>query len=58
MENELYQFYMKNSDYRDYIDKCVKTYGKDVQYMLETPIAKEVYREMQEGGVNAVRKKY
>lgn len=50
--NELYKFYEENKDYRDYVDKCVKTYGKDVDYMLRTKTAEEVYREMQKGGAN------
>lgn len=52
MENEMYQFYLKNEKFKDFIDDCVKTYGKDVPYMLETRTAKEVYKEMQKGGCN------
>ena len=52
MDNEIYQFYLNNEKYREFIDSCVKTYGKDVPYMLETRTAKEVYKEMQKGGCN------
>lgn len=52
MDNEIYKFYQTNEDFKDYIDKCVASYGKDVPYMLETPIAKDVYKEMQKGGCN------
>lgn len=44
--NELYKFYLKNEDFKDYIDKCVKTYGKDVDFMLRTPIAYEYYKQL------------
>ena len=54
-DNEIYKFYMTNQDFKDYIDDCVRSYGRDVHYMLETPIAKSVYREMQKGGCNERR---
>ena len=44
--NELYKFYEENKDYKDYVDKCVKTYGKDVDFMLRTPIAYEYYKQL------------
>ena len=53
--NELYKFYQTNDDFKDYIDKCVETYGKDVDYMLRTKTAEEVYKEMQKGGCNEKR---
>ena len=52
MNNEIYKFYESNKNFKDYIDKCVATYGKDVPYMLETRTAEEVYKEMQKGGCN------
>lgn len=55
MDNEMYQFYQNNEKFKDFIDDCVKTYGKDVPYMLETKTAQEVYKEMQKGGVNESR---
>lgn len=46
--NELREFYETNEDYKNYIDKCVKTYGKDVDFMLRTPIAYEYYKQLKE----------
>ena len=47
-QNELLIFYEKNKDFRDYIDKCVKTYGKDINYMLQTKTAQEYYQYLKE----------
>lgn len=46
--NELLKFYEQNEDFKTYIDKCVKTYGKDVDFMLHTPIAYEYYKQLKE----------
>ena len=46
--NELLKFYEQNEDFKTYIDKCVKTYGKDINYMLSTPIAHEYYKQLKE----------
>ena len=46
--NELLKFYEQNEDFKDYVDKCVKTYGKDVNFMLSTPIAYEYYKQLKE----------
>ena len=43
---ELRKFYEVNEDFKEYVDKCVKTYGKDVDYMLRTPIAYEYYKQL------------
>lgn len=43
---ELRKFYEVNEDFKDYVDKCVKTYGKDVDFMLRTPIAYEYYKQL------------
>ena len=56
MQNEMYQFYLKNQDFKRYIDECVKTYGKDIQYMLSTRIAEEYYKSLLKGGCNANEK--
>lgn len=45
---ELRKFYEVNEDFKDYVDKCVKTYGKDVDFMLRTPIAYEYYKQLKE----------
>lgn len=44
--NEMYKFYCENQDFKTYIDKCVKTYGKDVNYMLSMPISREYYKQL------------
>ena len=44
--NELLKFYEQNEDFKTYIDRCVKTYGKDVDFMLRTPIAYEYYKQL------------
>lgn len=46
--NELLKFYEQNEDFKDYVDKCVKTYGRDVNFMLSTPIAYEYYKQLKE----------
>lgn len=43
---ELRKFYEVNEDFKDYVDKCVKAYGKDVDFMLRTPIAYEYYKQL------------
>ena len=42
-KNKLIKCYDTNEDFKTYIDKCVKTYGKDVDYMLDTPTAQQYY---------------
>lgn len=49
--NEKLKFYEENADFKQYIDKCVQTYGKDVSYMIQTPIADEYYKSLN-GGCN------
>lgn len=50
--NTMLKFYESNRDFKRYIDECVKTYGKDVHYMLETRTAEEYYKSLQKGGCN------
>ena len=47
-KNELRMFYEQNKDYKRYIDECVKTYGRNVDYLLSTPIAEEYYKYLKE----------
>ena len=47
-KNEMLLFYQSNKDFKKYIDECVKTYGKDVDYMLQTKIAEEYYKYLKE----------
>ena len=46
--NEMLKFYENNEDFKNYIDRCVQTYGKDVDFMLRTPIAYEYYKQLKE----------
>lgn len=46
--NELLKFYYSNEDFKRYIDDCVKTYGKDVSYMLKTKMAESYYEYLKE----------
>lgn len=47
-QNELLMFYQSNKDFKKYIDECVKTYGRDVNYMLQTRIAESYYEYLKE----------
>lgn len=47
-KNELLKFYKENKDFKKYIDECVKTYGKDVDYMLQTRIAESYCEYLKE----------
>lgn len=46
--NELLKFYESNKDFKKYVDECVKTYGKDKNYMLQTRIAESYYDYLKE----------
>lgn len=47
-KNELLLFYQNNKDFKRYIDECVKTYGKDIDYMLQTRTAESYYEYLKE----------
>lgn len=47
-KNELLLFYQINKDFKKYIDDCVHTYGKDVDYMLQTRTAQLYYEYLKE----------
>lgn len=51
-KNEMLKFYNENEDFKNYIDKCVKTYGKDVDHMLEQGITEQYYLSLQKNGCN------
>jgi hypothetical protein len=48
----LEKFYNTNADFRRFVDENAKGYGKAPSYILQTRTAREVYKEMQEGGIN------
>ena len=47
-KNELLLFYQNNKDFKRYIDECVKTYGKDIDYMLQTRTVESYYEYLKE----------
>ena len=51
-KNKLIKCYDTNEDFKTYIDKCVKTYGKDVDHMLEQGITEQYYLSLQKDGCN------
>lgn len=48
--NDLIKCYNENKDFKDYVDKCVKTYGKDVDHMLRQPITDQYYQYLNKIG--------
>ena len=51
-KNELRKLYRDDPDFRRYVDACVRTYGHDVEYALESPIVAEYARSLTKGGCN------
>lgn len=41
--NDLIKCYESNPDFKSYVDKCVQTYGHDIDYVLHQPITQEYY---------------
>lgn len=52
LSKSLEEFYNTNADFRRFVDENAKGYGKDPSYILQTRTAREVYKEMQKGGIN------
>lgn len=52
LSKRLEKFYNTNTDFRRFVDENAKGYGKDPSYILQTRTAREVYKEMQKGGIN------
>ena len=46
------RFYLTNHDFNIIVNKGIQTYGKSKDEMLSNVIVREIYSEMQEGGVN------
>ena len=42
--------YETNQDFKDFIDANASTYGKSVEFMLQTPTAKEYAKYLKERG--------
>lgn len=47
-QNEMRLFYQNNKDFKKYIDECVKAYGKDIDYMLQTKMAESYFEYLKE----------
>ena len=48
--NDLLKCYETNDDFKKYVDKCVKTYGRDVDYVLRQVITKQYYQYLNKVG--------
>ena len=44
MIEQMREFYKSNSDFKDYVDKCMQTYQKDITDILISPITQEYYK--------------
>ena len=42
--NDMLKCYETNKDFKQYVDACVKTYGKDVNHMLQQRITEQYYQ--------------
>lgn len=51
-KNELRKLYRDDPDFRRYVDACIRTYGHDVEYALESPIVEEYAKSLMKGGCN------
>ena len=48
--NDLLKCYETNDDFKRYVDSCVRTYGRDVSYVLQQPITKQYYQYLNKIG--------
>ena len=39
----LADFYYKNADFKEFVDKCMRTYNWTLEYALASPITKNYY---------------
>jgi hypothetical protein len=46
------RFYLTNHDFNIIVNKGIQAYGKSKDEMLSNVIVREIYSEMQEGGIN------
>lgn len=37
------EFYETNKDFERYVNECIKTYGRELDYMLQTRIVESYY---------------
>ena len=38
------EYYRTNKDFKEFVDKCMKTYNWSLEKALESPITKEYYK--------------
>lgn len=38
------EYYINNKDFKEFVDKCMKTYCWSLEKALESPITKEYYK--------------
>ena len=50
--NNMYRFYHDNISFKDYVDKCVQTYGKGIEDVFKLKITGEYMESLQKGGCN------
>ena len=48
--NDMLKCYETNDDFREYVDKCVKTYGNDINHVLKQPITEQYYQYLNKIG--------
>ena len=48
--NDMLKCYESNEDFKSYVDKCVNTYGNDVDYVLRQPIVSQYYQYLNKVG--------
>ena len=53
--SEIEQFYLTNHDFEVFVNKNCQTYGKTLEYMLQTPTTIEYFKSMRKGECNAKR---
>ena len=41
--SDLKEFYYKNADFKDFVDRCMRTYNWTLEFALSTPITKNYY---------------
>ena len=41
--SELKDFYNSNADFKEFVDKCMRTYSWTLEYALSSPITKNYY---------------
>lgn len=48
--DDLLKAYENNTDFRQYVDKCIKTYGKNIYVTLRQPIILNYYKYLNKLG--------